>query len=342
MIRGSNVNYGLRANKHVERTLFIELLNILCSNHVNDYVYVSMAGPQLADLIQVHFDVGIHKLVSIEADENVRLRQEFNIRPGCMECLHQTSKEFVEEFDVFESRYKANEKFIVWLDFADSKQRFQQLTELETLVASLNPGDVVKITLNGNYNTVKAKLTVEENELDIDEKIALTHLKKKAHIKSMLGKYGPQSIDDDELNEDGFLAILTGAINNSINKGLESVPGCSKLSVSAFAYNDGFHTMITSTAIIVADEELADKAAYLNSKWDYMPDENNSFVDIDVPALSLKERLYLESKFYKESIEQINESLSWRLGENTESSLHLLAQYNAHYRRYPGYLPIRI
>ena len=44
---GGNVSYNIRPNKFVERSLFVESLNLLCPKAPENYLYISLGGPQL-------------------------------------------------------------------------------------------------------------------------------------------------------------------------------------------------------------------------------------------------------------------------------------------------------
>ncbi len=61
---GGGVSYNLRPNKYVERQLFVELLRMVMSgSNFDNWVYVSLGGPQLEDHRLVHHQLNFRYLV---------------------------------------------------------------------------------------------------------------------------------------------------------------------------------------------------------------------------------------------------------------------------------------
>ncbi len=331
---GGSVSYNIRPNKHVERVLFFELLKLICPEHPENYVYISMGGPQLADQLSAHFDLGFNNLISIESDELVFKRQLFNVRPSCIKCEQLTSQQLVDNFDEIELNYP-DKNFIVWLDYASPKNRLEQLTEFSTLVGSLNHGDVVKITLNANPNTLGGSIRNSESRTDF-------YKRRLNNLKSKLGPFATNDLSQENITSGGFVTALCKAVDKAAKYGIEKRTNVSKIPVSIFTYKDSEHTMLTYTIKIVRTNTLEEERKKIDGVWDYFPHNEIEFSDINVPHLTVKERLHIESLFYSKDIEGIHKDLPFQLSPEESESIQSLNQYFLHYRRYPGFLNVKV
>jgi hypothetical protein len=190
---GGNVSYNLRPNKFVERQLFIELLGKICLTKSPDsYIYISLGGPQLEDHKTIHQMLGFNNLVSIEADPVVYQRQLFNLRPYYVKCRQETTSQFITNFDNFASSYE-DKKFIVWLDYTEANMRYEQLVEYQTLLSSLEVGDILKITINANpYSLGKKEIDELGEPCETDNNYRISLFKK---LQDQLKKYFPSHLN---------------------------------------------------------------------------------------------------------------------------------------------------
>lgn len=332
---GGNISYNIRPNKFVERKLFLELLRIACPENEEKYVYVSMGGPQLQDLTDLHFELGWKNLISLEYDGLVFERQKFNARPGCLECLNIKTGDFIEQFDSYATKFDRHQ-FVIWLDFADSKKRAEQLNEYSQLVSVLDVGDIVKITMNANLETIKAKVLPNET-LDEFEKRRLNCL------KVSLGDYSPRQLSSENLNYMGFVKAICEAIDTASTKSLEHKRNLAKLPLSIFLYNDGNHPMVTYTIKIVKGSGFDSEREDLRKRWKYLPSSPIDFSELNIPNLSLKERIFIESLlFSKKNHSELHAEIPFKFAQAESTSLEILGQYIEHYRRYPGYVPMKM
>jgi hypothetical protein len=120
---GENVPYHLRPNKHVERLLFVELLEHFDRwRRVSDAAYVSLGGRLLEDQKLIHDRFGTTHLMSLESDEITYKRQVFNVPLGLISCAHRSTGQFVEEFDVITAAWGEVNR-IIWFDYASATGR---------------------------------------------------------------------------------------------------------------------------------------------------------------------------------------------------------------------------
>lgn len=329
---GGGVSYHLRPNKHVERQLFIELLDfVVAGKNPNNYVYISMGGPQLEDHKLVHHKMGFQHLVSIEGNNAVYGRQLFNLRPSFLKCKNETTSDFVRDFDKIQEQYNDKE-MIIWLDYASPKRR-PQLIEYQNLLSKLQIGDILKITLNANIDTLGVKQD-DETEEQIQQRRVDALLRKMAD-------YLPTTILPDSMTNRGFIPILCEAVKIASLKALQSKPSVRAIPLAIFSYQDGFHQMLTVTVRLHKKVEVDEACSSLKKQgWDYLPSDWQNVTHINVPNLTAKERLLIEELLFSDTDENIHNKLPFRLDPSEDISLAQLKEYARHYRRYPSYFQV--
>lgn len=329
---GGNVTYQLRPNKHVERLLFVELAEKISSYKPSSFAYVSMGGPQLEDHKLFHQILGVTDLFSFEEDDVIFQRQKFNQRPSCVICIPKPISEFVSGFDAFAEEKTLNDKtLIAWLDYASPKRR-EQLVEFETLVDKLSANDVVKITLNANPSTLG-----EAQKGETQEELLVRRFE---NLKEQIGEYLPPDTTSDDMIARRLPAILSGAIEIAAIKGTSNDSRISPILLSQFSYQDSLHVMLTATIRLTAKSEATSFLEHMKNKWEYLPKSWRDVQHINIPALSAKERLEIDSKLPATDFDALHKSLPFRLHTDDQTSLDMLIEYAHHYRRYPSYFQV--
>jgi hypothetical protein len=330
---GGQVAYNLRPNKFVERQLFVELLTKVCVGPPEEYVYVSLGGPQLEDQRLVHQRLGLKKLVSLEADSIIHKRQLFNRRPSFIKCCNKPTKDFVKDFDAFTDLYNNEEEFIIWFDYSNPKARHQQVNEYETLLSQLKDGDIIKITMNANPNTL-GEIRSGENQEDGQKK-------RLEVLREQLDDYLPDTLEYTTMTNPGLVPILCNVIENASLKAVRDDPCSQPIPLAAFFYRDGPHQMLTVTVRRTRKTKVESFCKKLESQgWEYLPSNWKAATKINVPNLTAIEQLHIEKLLFSENHEIIHNELPFRFHKNPEKSLEILEAYAAHYRRYPNYLPV--
>jgi len=332
---GADIPYQLRPNKHVERQLFWELLeHIDRFNSIRDAAYISMGGRFLEDFKQVHAKFGAKKLLSIESDFVVHERQVFNKPIGALICRKMTSGQLVTDFENITDELQAT-NYIVWLDYASSKDRLAQLGEFESLVKKLAPSDIVKITMNASLRTL-GELKAGETQESFQKRAFI-------RLKAKLGNYFPASagFDHTKITGDGVPEIIMLAIKNAALDGISSSSNVSVKPLAAFLYNDGFHDMLTVTCILLDKSKQDDFiGATRLDNWEFAASDWSRPIKIFIPDLSLKERVTIDGKLFGKSVDEIHSELTFSFDENRETSFDIFKNYVTHYRRYPGFFRV--
>jgi hypothetical protein len=134
-----------------------------------------------------------------------------------------------------------------------------------------------------------------------------------------------EEIDKTELHDKGFAQILVEAIDRAGLKGLKNKRGNILHPLCAFRYNDGSHSMVTYTVMILPKTEVSRFEAQTNLKeWCYYYPITQGISDISIPDLSLKERMYLNEQLFSEPPEKIHMRMPFKLDASRELSLTAL------------------
>ena len=331
-MNGGKIAYNLRPNKFVERQLFVELLTKVCTKPPDKYVYVSLGGPQLEDQRLVHQRLGMKKLVSLEADSVIHKRQLFNCRPSFIKCWNKSTEDFVNNFDTFTNSY-SEEEFIIWFDYAAADARLEQIIEYETLLSQLKDGDIIKITMNANPNTLGERRSGERPED--------TQMRRVENLQNILGDYLSEPVVHREMTSRGFVPILCNVIEHASLKAVRYEPDSQPIPLAAFVYQDGPHQMLTVTVRHTQKREAESFCKKLKSQdWEYLPSGWQDVTRVNVPNLTAIEQLHIEKLLFSEDHETIHDKLPFCFDQDRETSIEILKAYAAHYRRYPSYFPV--
>ncbi len=285
---GADVPYHLRPNKFVDRQLFIDLLSRVGQiRPLANYVYSSMGGKFLEDHRALHMATELRELVSIDENERVVARQNFNKPFESITCLPMTAGSFVDEFPTFSSRYPAGTGFVTWLDYTAPKDRLTQLQEFSNLVSHLQEFDIVKITLNANVETLGGRGQLPAGFPTI-RSFRLSAFQKQ------LSQF-PSDPTEDEMVQPTFPRALARSIGCAAQKGIEVVTGAVVYPLAVLAYRDGTHTMLSSACIVLSDRGARAFTEHpAISDWLYRARSWGDVSWISVPDLSVKEKLHID------------------------------------------------
>jgi hypothetical protein len=150
------VNFSLRLNKSIERSLVFECLVLLINQlNLSNLVYVGLGSVWFTDFILAHRLLGIDTMISMEHDEVIFKRAEFNRPYRTLEILLGESAALFP--DLLAREDLAGRPWVVWLDH-DEEIDEGKLDELIQLMRSLPQNSVVICTfsaLGAKYGEVK-------------------------------------------------------------------------------------------------------------------------------------------------------------------------------------------
>ncbi|MET2524972.1 O-methyltransferase [Ralstonia pseudosolanacearum] len=319
MSAGGTIPYHLRQNKAIERALFIDLLSRVGRyRNISDYRYVGFGGPYLEDFKFLHSSLRIRDMISLEGDSNVAKRQAFNQPLSCIDIRHQTSGEFLIE-------HTFDKPSLVWFDYAIPGSLPEQLGETRQLVSMLTAGDVFKITLNANPETLG-----RPRDGDLREFRAAT-------AQDRLTEYGPAVIDPDMVTSKKYPTLLLHAIYSAAKKGVEGDRRLFVQPLSSFVYKDG-QQMVTATGVLLnhGDKDPFFRETRLEH-WGYRNLNWSAPTPISIPDLSAKERMHIESLLPDIDANAIADQMGYFVGADKDEADALMKNFVTYYRLSPWF-----
>jgi hypothetical protein len=326
--------YQLRTNKAVDRLLLANILLEL-GGKCKNYRYYSLAGPFLEDLRVMDHFLPDMKLVSLENDFQTYKRQDFHKFNSIIVLL----KKNLMDFMVNDYEPEENTKDVFWLDYTDLKYaRFQ---EFQLVLKRVPPGSIVRITLRA-----QRELNVDDLEDYLPSDI-LEGLKSEMEKRftAEFDKVLPPDAPGAFAAPKEFARMVQYMVRYTASEALD-IPGSQVdfLPVQSTRYNDNTE-MISITGVVCSRDQIAlikkelESITYANFDW-HEPDL------INIPALSMKERLWLEKHLPVEAGKDAGEELYALLGYMIDSSEKTSKQQLAHYadycRFYPNFVRINL
>ena len=287
-MRAHAASYRLRPNKYVDRELFAELVALLvASSQEGAYVYISMGGNQLIDHLSMYRRAGLRKLYAFDMNPKVVERQRFNAPFREMRCEVHKSDEVADRLDKIIQTFDA-ENVIVWLDYTNAK-RVGQLQEIEILASRLQVGDVMRVTMNADFSSLKNwedQLSDAEKQLPVEERNAVL-------LKRRLTPYWPSQFSNIQYEE--MPLALTKCIERAaVRGGQMQRPVKVPIPLLVTKYRDTTQ-MVTITVV------MADGAGRVNvpKSWMYTPSKRIGIEEIVIPDLTMRERVALDKMLHR-------------------------------------------
>jgi len=335
---GSSIAYHLRSHKSVDRRLFIDLLTRYeRSRSLANTAYISMGAYSLEDHRLVHRVLGITKLIAFDYDAEIVRRQEFNRPVGSCVCVNKSSGEFIDEFESIIKEYgcEGATSFVIWLDYTDPKQIGAQIREFESLLDRLLEGDIVRVTVNANPKELQAGVgstavlvtKAMENQF--------------ASLKSMIGDYLPSTAGPEDMTAKGLAVLLSQAFAAAALKALPLAGRKIFAPLSIVRYADTTQMLSITGAVVARDGKDRLRAIMDLNEWPFSSADWSDIKQLVVPAITLRERLYLERSIMSKDDAEIQEELGFcAFGE--AKVVDFLDSYRKYYRFYPTFVPAEI
>ncbi|XZN91637.1 MAG: O-methyltransferase [Microcoleus sp.] len=319
---GASIPYHLRANKAIDRYAFLELLSKLDRySSIFQYKYIGFGGHSLEDFKYIHSRFGLENMLSIEECADVYNRQKFNLPHSCIDCLKQSSSQFIDEFE-------RKQETIIWLDYVRPSELRTQIEEFQATISKLDILDIIKITVNCHAASyVQSQQSMSSSDLK-NARIS--------KLKTVLGDlFPPADVTVDMMTEKRFSEALCLVLKYAGNLAMLGKTDIYFQPLTAFSYADG-QQMLTVTGIIL---ELNEKQGFLDKtnidKWELSNIDWKPPRRINVPDLTIKERLYIDSLLPKSEAKTIQNELGFLFDSKENLSLEMLETYVLFYRQSP-------
>ena len=271
-------------------------------------------------------------MISIENNLEVCKRQAFNQPYSCIKRINQDSHDFINNYD-------RQEKTIIWLDYTDPKQLRRQIEEFHQVIQHLDTFDIIKITLNAHPPSyLSAPQGASSSEI---KKLRINRL------KEILGEedlFPSADISEDMMTPKRFPHALTLILKYAANLALRGNNNLFFQPLTCFSYADGMQ-MMTLTGIIL-DNDKKQRKDFLNStklqKWALINRDWSEPLSINIPDLTVRERLYIDSLLPKASSKTIQKKLGFNFARTEKDSLEMIEMYIMFYRQSPYFSRIFI
>lgn len=319
---GGSIPYHLRPNKAIDRYAFLELLSkIDRSSSISQYKYIGFGGHSLEDFKYIHSRFGLGNMLSIEEDADVYNRQKFNQPHNCIDCLQQSSSQFIDEF-------QRTQETIIWLDYMKPKELRKQIEEFQATISKLELLDIIKITVNSH---AASYVPSQEDMKSLELKSARI-----SYLKTVLGDiFPPAEVTVDMMTEKRFPEALNLVLKYAANLAMLGQNDIYFQPLTAFSYADG-QQMLTVTGIIL---ERNEKQGFLDKtnidKWELSNIDWKPPRRINVPDLTIKERLHIDSRLPNSEAKTIQDELGFLFDSKKSVSLEMLETYVLFYRQSP-------
>ncbi len=328
--------YHLRTNKAVDRLFLVNILRAFgAGKDFSNFTYYSLAGPFLEDLRVMDHFIPEMKLVSLESNSQTWERQKFNQFCSRLELKNCTLSDF------FTHDYSASPYDVFWLDFTDLK--FERFNEFQRVLRSVLPNSVVRITLRAEP---EVNIDSLEDRLPEKEYFGLRKELEQSFENEFDLVLSPQ-IDLSNAFEKTtvFASLVQEMIKTAASQALDN-PGSEVdfLPVQCTRYNDNTQ-MVSVTGIVCTRADIQ----AIRIKLEAIPFTNFGWEEchkINVPALTVKERLHLEKHLPiptgQNAGDILFEALGYMIDNGAKRSKLQLTHYAECHREYPKFVQISI
>jgi hypothetical protein len=272
-----------------------------------------MGGPTLEDFRLIYEFYPEIRMVCIERDPETYKRQRFHLP-----CRSHRLKLENTTFQSFLAQYDANdEKSIFWMDYTDLK--LAHFDDFMELLGKVGTNSLVKITLRCDPRDYAKTEQAED-------------FRKK--FEALL----PNASDPPPAQLDKFALLLQKMVQIASQKALPSAMPSMFLPVSSFYYRDGVGIFTLSGVVCRRTEEVTFRKAL--KQWPFANMNWNEPREINVPSLSIKERLHLQRHLPSggNAGRSLRRVLGYLIDEDMEQTETQLQQYADFHRYFPYFI----
>ena len=334
--------YHLRPNKAIDRFLLVEILDILKKYcEISDYTYYGFGGPLLEDCRLIYSRHPEIKIVSIERDEDTFKRQEFHSFSTNLDLIY-------EDFDSFVANFSSNGREIFWLDYTNLEMgRFD---EFKSILQKVSENSIVKITIRAEpppneltsenreekWKDFRKKYREEKWE-DFQKKY---REEKWRYFKEEYNEILPSEALSTNIEKPSpFVKLLQKMLQIASQQALPA-SGASIFQILNSSYYRDQTQMLSITGIVCNKNEVSKIQRWFKN-WKFINIEWADPHKIEVPILSIKERLHLEESIPTgdHTGQTLSRSLGYRI-DYKNKHIKQLKQYEEFHQYYPYFARI--
>jgi hypothetical protein len=308
--------YHLRTNKAVERLLFIELLRRLdraLPRPIAQYKYVGLGGPYLEDFNLLHATFGNSEMTSLELSNHVLTRQRLNRPNSCVSLTTNSTRQFTDSLKMLRT------PFIVWFDY-EWPRWDEQILECCDLIQKLPSMSLLKITLPASTRWLGGADNVERAE----------------KLSEMFGDFGPFTAAD--LRRDRMPSTLYSILRQALADASPDSARRITRSLASYWYDDG--TPILTVTAVLGPVPSVEAAVDAIRRWTFADINWRGPKRIAVPALSIREKLAVDSLLPKAHARTIINTTGLRFSDDYGESVATMANYVELYPHVPQFMKV--
>ena len=270
-------------------------------------------------------------LVSIEANEEAAPTRTFHQFSTRLNLFRKTLQDFLTH------DYEPSEQDIFWLDYTEL--RYPLFEEFQTVLKRVPSGSVIRITLRAepelNLATLKDRVT------DVDLNTIRIQMEKS--FVDEFQKVLPHPPGSAFATLKDFARMVQLMVRRAASTALD-FPGSHRdfLVVQSARYKD--QTQMLSVTGVICRRDNSDTVREKLKDVRLVDFDWRDPVEIDVPALTAKERLHLERHLPVapglNAGEELQALLDYRIDNSEKTSVRQLGQYADYHREYPQFVRV--
>lgn len=308
--------YHLRPNKYVDRCLFVNTLDRLSTIlSLQDHRYIGFGSFLFDDFKLMHDRLNISSMISLECNQIIYDRANFNVPYNCISIINQSSTDFIS------SENWGEKNSIIWLDYTSPKDLGQQFSDLASLTNIVLPGDIIKVTLNAHAQALG------DAEEGLDARLC--------KLKERIAEYIPSTAIKDNCSSKQYPLLLLRCLHKLFASQFTELKHDERyvLPLYSTVYRDG-QTMVTFTCIVLDDHSLDEKIKCAFSDMQFINFEWDSPSIIKIPDLTVKEMIEINKLLPSENAEEQIKGKYNFIFENNQDEIQ---SYISFYKYYPSF-----
>jgi hypothetical protein len=310
------VDYSLRPAKQVERRFFIDSFQLLTEAGfiVRKYRYLGMGSIHFIDFLLFHKYFGVSDMISVELDDTIDKRIRFNA-PYQSLIKTMTGTKIGDEV----AKIDEDTRHLLWLDYDQVLTQFM-IEDLALAAGKLSSGSILLITVDTELPNNQPKYSESLGNEDIN--------KTRSFYENIANMYLPYLIEDQDYSYEFLPKLNAGIFDSIIRSTISRRENIDFIQLYNIVYKDG-HRMLTYGGMFVDREEKQRLISSDAFKAFYIKNSVENAYYIQIPKLTRKEQLYLES--YVPITKGNEKYIDFEIGEED------LSRFNEIYRFYPVY-----
>ena len=272
------INYAIRPNKTVERKVVFEILSALTPIYdFSKYRYIGFGAVWFVDFVLAHKYLFIEDMISIEKDEYIARRAEFNKPYACVRVEAGESDNILPELLYDEC------PFLIWLDY-DTSLDGPILQDISTLCQRSQTGSLVIATINAHRNSLPNKDPDDREFKDLEEK-----------LRYFAGDLVPQALPKEAVQTSGYPGFLASLLFQHMRRQVRKAGREDDWIVPLFNIRYKDNAPMITVGAVIDHQQRAEKISEVLEGKNIIPRMDDSKqISIEIPPLTLKEKATLD------------------------------------------------